>query len=86
MLEHIQTNLHSVVDQVSEHWKNMENRTGHSTRILEERHESMRDTDTSDDTGDFHLSQSNRDIVVNALKDMGLDNLAIEYSTKYSRR
>ena len=66
------------------------NRVSPNTRMREnmaqEQVNSKRDTDTSDDPCNCHLSLSNRAMVVNALKDMGLDNLAKEYSNKYSSR
>jgi len=80
-----------MVDRINQYKKN---KVGYkvgpnSTRTRDATHElldSKRDTDTSDDPCNCNLSLSNRAMVVSALKDMGLDNLAKEYSTKYSAR
>lgn len=84
--DQIQDNIKKVVNQVSEHWRNMEDRAGGSrTRVIEEHHESFRDSDTSyDSSGDgLQITESKKAIVISALRDIGLDNLAKEYSSKY---
>ncbi len=74
--------MQNMLEGVPEHFRSSRQRCN----CREESHDSSRGTDSSEDRCDCHMTSKNRAMVVSALKDMGLDNLAKEYSFKYSPR